>query len=103
MRQESWHTSAFRLESRLSPSWSVQNIIASSMGPSGEGLAIGGALTGRRAEVDGAGLHVERRGFRIPFTAVMRRFDTTRSASMTSYCGWIKRRRHSDSEEDNQQ
>jgi predicted Zn-dependent protease len=26
MRQESWHTSAFRLESRLSPSSSVQNI-----------------------------------------------------------------------------
>jgi hypothetical protein len=38
--------SAFRLESRLSPSSSVQNIIGSSMGPSGEGLAIGGALTG---------------------------------------------------------
>jgi hypothetical protein len=30
MRQESWHTSAFRLESRLSPSSSVQNIIGSS-------------------------------------------------------------------------
>ena len=45
MRQESWHTSAFRLESRLSPSSSVQNIIGPSMGPSGEGLAIGGALT----------------------------------------------------------
>jgi hypothetical protein len=45
--KESWHTSAFRLESRLSPSSSVQNIIGSSMGPSGEGLAIGGALTGR--------------------------------------------------------
>ena len=47
MRQESWHTLAFRLESRLSPSSSVQNIIGSSIGPSGEGLAIGGALTGR--------------------------------------------------------
>jgi hypothetical protein len=42
VRQESWHTSAFRLESRLSTSSSVQNIIGSSMGPSGEGLAIGG-------------------------------------------------------------
>jgi hypothetical protein len=42
VRQESWHTSAFRLESRLSTSSS-----GSSMGPSGEGLAIGGALTGR--------------------------------------------------------
>jgi hypothetical protein len=41
VRQESWHTSAFRLESRLSTSSSVQNIIGSSMGPSGEGLAIG--------------------------------------------------------------
>jgi MoeA C-terminal region (domain IV) len=51
MRQESWHTSAFRLESRLSPSSSVQNIIGSSMGPSGEGLAIGGALTGRPVRV----------------------------------------------------
>jgi hypothetical protein len=37
VRQESWHTSAFRLESRLSTSSSVQNIIGSSMGPSGEG------------------------------------------------------------------
>jgi len=32
VRQESWHTSAFRLESRLSTSSSVQNIIGSSMG-----------------------------------------------------------------------
>jgi hypothetical protein len=32
MRQESWHTSAFRLESRLSPSSSVQNIIGTRQG-----------------------------------------------------------------------
>ena len=49
MRQESWHTSASRLESRLSPSSSVQNIIGYSMGPSDEGLAIGGAPTHSRA------------------------------------------------------
>jgi hypothetical protein len=49
MRQDSCHTSAFRLESRLSASSSVQNIIGSSMGPSREGLAIGGAPTNSRA------------------------------------------------------
>jgi hypothetical protein len=44
MRQNLGTPLPFRLESRLSPSSSVQNIIGSSMGPSGEGLAIGGAL-----------------------------------------------------------
>jgi hypothetical protein len=47
MRQESWHTSPSGSNLDCPPSSSVQNIIGSSMGPFGEGLAIGDALTGR--------------------------------------------------------